>query len=501
MAYARTSLRREKQQRREQMRAAGLDFRQIAAEFSRVYRLRPRAAWREAYGWSLTEEAARINAFRGNTGIDSAGLSGMTAAHLSEYEQWPGQGTKPAGRKPSPYLLSVLAAIFDCHVSELIDSDDRAHLPPADLLVLDKYTRPSGNRLQAPAQSRGNPLTAVTPGRSEGGDAAPGPSPAIRELCAVLTRYGLSPPGVSSERPGPPPACEDLERDVRLAFDAYQQSRFTIAASRVSALLADTLLAARACTDKDRATALKMLALSHQAAASILTKAGEPDAAWIAAERGLNAAEAAGSTAVRGSLIRSVAFALLSTGRLEPAMALVDSGADHLHAQIAGDDTVLSVYGTLLLAGAMAAARFGDGPRTADYLGEAHAAALRLGKDANHLWTAFGPTNVAIHRVNTAVELGDIQTVLASGLSLKTDAVPAERRARYLLDVARVHTMTGSPDDALSAMLTAERIAPEQVRQHYVSRNVVTALMRDAPGKPGVQLGKLAKRVRIREWA
>jgi hypothetical protein len=500
MAYARTSLRREKQQRRDQMRAASLDYRQIAAEFSRAYRLRPRVAWREAYGWSLTEEAARINTFRGNTGIDSAGLSGMTAAHLSEYEQWPGQGAKPTGRKPSPYLLSVLAAIFDCHIWELIDSEDRAHLPPADLLVLDKCIRPSGNRLQA-AKPLEKPLTAVTPARPEHGEPALRPSPAIRDLCAVLTDYGLSPPEVSSVRPGRAPTCEELERDVRFTFAAYQRSRFTVAACKVSVLLADAQHAVRECKDKDHARPLKMLALSYQAAASVLTKAGEPDAAWIAAERGLNAAEAAGSPAVRGSLIRSVAFALLSTGRLEPAMRLVDSGADYLHAEIAGNDAVLSVYGTLLLVGAMAAARFGDGPRTADYLREAHAAAQRLGEDANHLWTAFGPTNVAIHRVNTAVELGDIQAVLNSGLSLKTDSVPAERRARYLLDVARVHTMTGNRDDALTAMLSAERIAPEQVRQHYLSRSIVTALTQSAPGKPGVQLDKLARRVRIREWA
>jgi hypothetical protein len=171
-----------------------------------------------------------------------------------------------------------------------------------------------------------------------------------------------------------------------------------------------------------------VLALSYQAAASVLTKTGQSDLAWIAAERGLVAAEYAGSPSVRGSLIRSVAFALLSTGRLEPAMKLVESGADYLRRETTGDDTALSVYGMLFLAGSMAAARFGDGPKTAEYLEEASSAARRLGKDANCLWTAFGPTNVAIHRVNTAVELGDVQTVLDSGLSLNTDAVPAYRR-------------------------------------------------------------------------
>src|SRR5262249_38798236 len=206
-------------------------------------------------------------------------------------------------------------------------------------------------------------------------------------------------------------------------------------------------------------------------------------------------AEVADSPAVRGSLIRSVAFALLSTNRLEPAMRLVESGAEYLEGEIAGDNTNLSVYGMLFLAGSMAAARFGDGSKTADYLDEANNAAQRLGGNANHLWTAFGPTNVAIHPVNTAAELGDNQTLLGWGITLKTDAVPAERRARYLMDVARTHSLIGNREDALGAIIAAERIAPEQVRQHYLSRKVVAALIRSAPGKPSIELDKLARRV------
>jgi transcriptional regulator with XRE-family HTH domain len=94
--YAKTSLRSEKRELREQMRAAGLDYRQIATEFSRVYRLGPRAAWREAYGLSLQDAANAINAFKGDNGLDPGGLSGMTAAHLCEHESWPGYGRASA---------------------------------------------------------------------------------------------------------------------------------------------------------------------------------------------------------------------------------------------------------------------------------------------------------------------------------------------------------------------------------------------------------------------
>ncbi|MGH3763412.1 hypothetical protein [Actinophytocola sp.] len=118
-------------------------------------------------------------------------------------------------------------------------------------------------------------------------------------------------------------------------------------------------------------------------------------------------------------------------------MRLVESGAQELEGDVGDDQAAMSVYGMLFLAGAMAAARFGDGVKAAGYLREADRAAQRLGRDANHLWTAFGPTNVAIHRVNVAAELGDLGTVLSNGRSLDTRAVPVERRARHLLDVAR----------------------------------------------------------------
>ena len=121
MPYAKTSLRKEKSGLREKMRAMGLDYRDIAAEFARRYRLRPRAAWREAFGWSLQETADRINEFRGDIGLDPGGFAGMTASHLCEYENWPGHGPEPSGRRPTPYLLALLAAVYGCPATDLID--------------------------------------------------------------------------------------------------------------------------------------------------------------------------------------------------------------------------------------------------------------------------------------------------------------------------------------------------------------------------------------------
>ncbi|MGH3158098.1 MAG: hypothetical protein ACRDNF_16185 [Streptosporangiaceae bacterium] len=141
MPYAKTSQRAEQRALREEMRALGMSRAQVAAEFSCRYRLRPRSAWRHAHGWSLTEAAKQINIYAAQAGLDSGGATvTMTAAHLCEHENWPGEGSKPTGRKPTPYLLSLLAAVYGCPIHDLLDLNDHRHLPPADRLTLDKTT-------------------------------------------------------------------------------------------------------------------------------------------------------------------------------------------------------------------------------------------------------------------------------------------------------------------------------------------------------------------------
>ena len=70
----------------------------------------------------------------------------------------------------------------------------------------------------------------------------------------------------------------------------------------------------------------------------------------------------------------------------------------------------LSVRGSLLLRGAIAAAQRSDRATAHELLAEAEETGHRLGADANLRWTAFGPTNVTLHHVHIAVTLGDAGT-------------------------------------------------------------------------------------------
>ena len=124
-------------------------------------------------------------------------------------------------------------------------------------------------------------------------------------------------------------------------------------------------------------------------------------------------------------------------------------------------------------------------------------AAGRLGADANYMWTAFGSTNVAIHRVNTAMEFGDVQIALDIGPALDTSGLPTERRVRHALDVARAYSARNRRDEGLAVVLDAERMAPEQVRHHYISRQLVLTWMRQQRRPPSLELAGLAARLRL----
>jgi transcriptional regulator with XRE-family HTH domain len=141
--------------------------------------------------------------------------------------------------------------------------------------------------------------------------------PALR---AALMDYRQITPLLNSAPTGPPPELDALARGVSQVWDAYQDSRYGYMTSRLPALLAEAQSAGRAYTDEGRERAKSLLALTHQAAAMILTKLGEVDLAWIAADRGLVAAQDSGNPIVIGSLFRSVTHSLLSNGRYPEAV-------------------------------------------------------------------------------------------------------------------------------------------------------------------------------------
>jgi len=323
--------------------------------------------------------------------------------------------------------------------------------------------------------------------------------PALR---SALMNYRLLAPMLRQHDPDKAglPSLAQVQADVAAVFDAYQASRYSYVTTRLPSLLRDALGAVEVHRDGDAGrSAHAALALSYQAAAAVLTKLGESDLAWIASDRGLAAAQVSERVPVIGSLFRSVTHSLLSTGRFAAAVQLTEDASTYLApAMPNADPELVSVFGSLFLAASMAASRMDDRSTTRDFLRQAQSAADRLGADQNHLWTAFGPTNVAIHHVATAMELGDVQLAVDLGPRVDTSPLPIERRVRHAIETARALSAWNRRDEALAALLDAEQVAPEQVRHHYLSRQLVLIWMKNDRGSgANGELDRLARRLRL----
>ncbi|RDI23023.1 helix-turn-helix protein [Lentzea flaviverrucosa] len=304
---------------------------------------------------------------------------------------------------------------------------------------------------------------------------------------------------LTGSRPGDPIRLDTLALNIDEQWSDYQNSRYARLTQRLPLLITDAQAACQhyGTTSDDGLRAHALAAAAHQLATALLTKLGEADLAAISASRGLAAANTSGDILMIGSLYRSVAHALLSIGEFEQAIALTRAAADHLEPGL-GNATpeYLSVYGMLHLAGAVASSRRDDRADTTAFLTEADQAANRLGRDANYLWTAFGPTNVKIHRVTAAMELGDVQVAVDLGPRVDTRRLPTERRVRHAIETARAYVRWNRVDEALAVLLAAEQDAPEQVRYHRLSRILVREMIR-LP-RPATRAVELAYRMGVR---
>jgi hypothetical protein len=143
---SRSSRRAEQDELRTRMRAAGMSHDEIAVEFACRYGYRPRAAHRHAHGWSQVQAAGHINAHAAQVGLDPHGTAPMDGPRLSELENWPLPNNR---RRPTPQLLALLAAVYGTSIHNLIDLDDREHMPPADTLLISRVDRiePAAGRI------------------------------------------------------------------------------------------------------------------------------------------------------------------------------------------------------------------------------------------------------------------------------------------------------------------------------------------------------------------
>jgi hypothetical protein len=122
-----------------------------------------------------------------------------------------------------------------------------------------------------------------------------------------------------------------------------------------------------------------------------------------------------------------------------------------------------------------------------------------LAHDGNHWWTAFGPSNVLIHRASVAAEFGDPSGVLRVATEIDTEAMPAGLhggRSRPHIDLAWAQAQAKNDMEAILHLQQAERVAPESIRYHTIARELVRELLKRSR-KPTPALTAIATRAGV----
>lgn len=291
----------------------------------------------------------------------------------------------------------------------------------------------------------------------------------------------------------------ELTADVERVWELAHADRFADLSAALTDVLPKIETTVRWADDHNDGRPLHALrARAYQAVAAAFARQDEADAAWVAADRAIAAAELAGDAleVVAGHF--RLAHAFIRLRRLDQADRVTTSALEVLRPIAEKRDVserVLSLYGAMHLVRAIASAHEGNRATARAHLDEAAAVADRLGEDRNDFDTEFGPTNVQLHRVAVAVDLGDAGEALDVAAEVDAGHLSPERRARFLVDVARAHAQRRHLGEATAALVEAEQLAPEHVRAHHQSRATIEDLLAQAGRRPPTNLSELARRV------
>lgn len=348
-------------------------------------------------------------------------------------------------------------------------------------VILERAAKRHGNqvrRRRSPARN--------TSKRREGASHPADPTvdrlPATDRAVTAIRGALMSQDVFAADPAGRSPDLDVLRRHVSSGWCAFQSSQYSLLADRFPATLRLGQLAAQRHEGRERLAAAGLLSMLYQLATVALLKLGDVDAAWLAADRGVAAAERSGHRLVLGSAGRMLTYVFLDAGECEKAQQLGLGAIGALERKPHAGRSRLSVLGALYLKTAVAAARQGDRSAAIDLLANADRAAGHLDADRNDYWTAFGPTNVAAHTVSVAVELRDPDYALDQAKHVRLSRLPAsERRAQHLLDVARAHGQRQQDAEAVELVLAAEQLAPEEVLLRPATRALVSDILHRAP--------------------
>lgn len=286
---------------------------------------------------------------------------------------------------------------------------------------------------------------------------------------------------------GDPPNLDEVAVAVERTWQSWQDAsafRYAAVGQQLPTLIRQCEAAVRA-RDADRRRARREASKLYQLVRTWTKRVGEHDLSFLAADRAVSFALDADDPDLAGAAAWNLAMILSAQGKTQPAREVVHRAIGELRSYL--DDASaarLAVFGGLHLMGATEAARDDNADEAHRLLEVADQLAARVG-ETNHYRMVFGPANVALHRVTTAVEFGRTGEALEMAERVAIEQTRAvERRLTYHLDTARSYARKSNDVAAVHMLQRIHRDSPEELRFSVQVRETLRQLMGRA--KPAV---------------
>ena len=279
---------------------------------------------------------------------------------------------------------------------------------------------------------------------------------------------------VSMDEPlGEATPAEQLRARVNELLDAQNNADSATVGAKLPALIRDlhTTLAAH----HDERQVLRLLALAHmQGTQAWLAAIGAPiDLSWQAATLARKAGEELNEPTSLAIGAYGTALGLLAASSFDMAARTL---ADVQLIPASQEDTQL--VGSLALASSLVSAARKDQTERSAALDYATELAERTG-ETNMMGFGFGPSNVAVWRLQGALEAGEYAEAAQIAETVNPAALTVRaREAVYWREYGRALAhLPKQRDEAVMRLRRAEQISPEHVHRHPFTREILSELL------------------------
>jgi hypothetical protein len=299
---------------------------------------------------------------------------------------------------------------------------------------------------------------------------------------------------------------DDLSKRANDAWRIWttDPSRYTAISSVLPPLTADILQGLKQFRtpqeDRQRRRAHEVAAHHYFLMRSFFRAIGRYDLATLTADRGLLAAEWADDPLLIAAARWNTATVLLIDRQSSLGHDVATAAAQELASAVHTSSRAAALWGALHLTAGSAAVRSKNLTAAREHVWTHAEPVARKTGEANPLWTQFGPLNVYVIAAGIETEIGN--TTEALSLADRVDPTTLysiERRATFLLELARSHEHRGDDIGVLHYLTRTELEAPEDLRYQPLAASLIPALLlRSRPTlRPDVEA--LANRVGIQE--